>query len=22
MGLGDTSYITSHILWYQLIPHC
>jgi hypothetical protein len=22
IGLFDTSSITSHILWYQLIPHC
>jgi hypothetical protein len=22
IGLSDTSYITSDILWYQLIPHC
>ena len=22
IGLCDTSYITSDILWYQLIPHC
>jgi hypothetical protein len=21
IGLYDTSYITSDILWYQLIPH-
>jgi len=22
IGLGNTSSITSDILWYQLIPHC
>jgi hypothetical protein len=22
IGLCDTAYIASHILWYQLIPHC
>jgi hypothetical protein len=22
IDLYDTSYITSDILWYQLIPHC
>jgi hypothetical protein len=22
IGLYDTSYIASDILWYQLIPHC
>jgi len=22
VGLSDTSFITSRILWYQLIPHC
>jgi hypothetical protein len=22
IGLYDTPSITSHILWYQLIPHC
>jgi hypothetical protein len=22
IGLRDTSYITSHVPWYQLIPHC
>jgi hypothetical protein len=21
-GLGDTSSITSDVLWYQLIPYC
>jgi hypothetical protein len=21
IGLSDTSYITSRVLWYQLIPH-
>jgi hypothetical protein len=21
MGLSDTSRITSHVTWYQLIPH-
>jgi len=22
IGLCDTTYIASHILWYRLIPHC
>jgi hypothetical protein len=22
IGFSDISYITSHVLWYQLIPHC
>jgi len=22
IGLRDTTYIASDILWYQLIPHC
>jgi hypothetical protein len=22
IGLCDTSSVTSHVLWYQLIPHC